>query len=65
MPVFNRKTLDEKANIIEYAKRCAKIFENVDFETHNRQLIEQNGRLVHTSSGPLYLRYFCSNEMKS
>lgn len=65
MPVFNRKTLDEKANIIEYARRCAKIFENVDFETHNRQLIKQDGRLVHTFSGPLYLQYFYSNEMKS
>lgn len=65
MPVFNRETLNEKAHILEYARRCAKIFEDVDFETHNRQLIKQNGRLVHTFSGPLYMRYFCGNELKS
>ena len=65
MPVFSKKTLDEKAHILEYARRCAQLFENVDFETHNRQLVKQNGRLVHTFSGPLYLRFFNRNEMKS
>ena len=65
MPVFSKKTFDEKAHILEYAERCAKLFENVDFETHNKQLVLQNGRLAHTFSGPLYLQYFNSNEMKS
>jgi hypothetical protein len=65
MQVFSKKTLDEKAHILEYARMCAKLFENVDFETHNKQLIKQNGRLVHTFSGPLYLQFFNSNEMKS
>jgi len=64
MQVFSKKTLDEKAHILEYARICAKLFEDVDFETHNRQLIKQNGRLLHNSSGPLYLQFFNSNEMK-
>jgi hypothetical protein len=65
MAVFSRKTLDEKAHILEYARMCAKLFENVDFETHNKQLVLQNGRLAHTFSAPLYLQYFNRNEMKS
>jgi hypothetical protein len=64
MQVFSKKTLDEKAHILEYARICAKLFENVDFETHNKQLVKQNGRLVHTYSGPLYLQFFDTNEMK-
>jgi hypothetical protein len=64
MAVFSRKTLDEKTHILEYARMCAKLFENVDFETHNKQLVLQNGRLAHTSSAPLFLQYFNSNEMK-
>ena len=65
MAVFSKKTFDEKAHILEYARRCAKLFENVDFETHNRQLKLQNGRLAHTYSAPLYMQYFNSNEIKS
>jgi hypothetical protein len=61
MSVFSKKTLDEAIHIIEYAKKCAKIFENVDFETHNKQLVLQNGRLAHSASAPLYLEFFSSN----
>jgi hypothetical protein len=64
MQVFSKQTLDERAHIVEYAQKCAKIFENIDFETHNKQLILQNGRLAHSFSGPLYLQLFRNKEMK-
>lgn len=64
MPVFNRKTLDEAEHIVEYAEKCAKLFENIDFETHNKQLVIRNGRLAHSFSGPLYLQLFSGNEIK-
>jgi hypothetical protein len=64
MPVFSRKTFEEREHIIEYAKKCAKIFENIDFETHNKQLVIQNGRLAHSLSGPLYMQFFNDKEVK-
>jgi hypothetical protein len=65
MPVFSKKTFEERAHILEYARRCAKLFENVDFKTHNKQLVLQNGRLAHAFSAPLYREFFTDDGMKS